>query len=94
MGGINVTHVWGTDGSPYRPLVLLVVVVLPWLLLETWRSRRNEAALRAAGALEPSDDVIGWMRVAYPGLFVAMTFEGLWSVPSAFSTTPSAPVRP
>ncbi len=41
--------------------------MLPWLLLETWRSRRHERALRAAGAIEPADDVYAWMRVVYPG---------------------------
>ena len=55
-----------------QPVALLVVVVLPWLLLETWRSRRHEHALRAAGAIEPADDVIAWMRIVYPGMFVAM----------------------
>ena len=33
-----------------QPVALLLVVVLPWLLLETWRSRRHERALRAAGS--------------------------------------------
>lgn len=60
-----------------QALALLLVIVLPWLLLETWRSRRNERALRAAGAIEPPDDVYAWMRVVYPGMFVAMTLEGM-----------------
>ena len=49
-----------------QPIALLVVVVVPWLLLETWRSRRHEQALRAAGAIEPADDVYAWMRIVYP----------------------------
>ena len=61
-----------------QAVALLVVVVLPWLLLETWRSRRHERALRAAGAIEPTDDVYAWMRIVYPGMFVAMTLEGVW----------------
>ena len=65
-----------------QPVALLVVVVLPWLLLETWRSRRHEHALRAAGAIEPADDVIAWMRIVYPGMFVAMTAEGLLAPPA------------
>jgi methyltransferase len=65
-----------------QPVALLVVVVLPWLLLETWRSRRHEQALRAAGAIEPADDVIAWMRLVYPGMFVAMTAEGLLAPPA------------
>ena len=63
--------------SAAQALALLVVVVLPWLLLETWRSRRNEVALRAGGAVEPPDDVYAWMRVVYPGMFLAMTLEGM-----------------
>lgn len=69
------------DGLPpssaAQALGLLVVVVLPWLLLETWRSRRNEIALRKAGAIEPHDDVYRWMRIVYPGMFAAMTLEGM-----------------
>jgi methyltransferase len=71
-------------GTPVslQAVVLLLVVVLPSLLLETWRSRRNEAALRAAGAVEPADDVIGWMRLIYPGMFAAMTIEGVVAPPA------------
>jgi methyltransferase len=65
-----------------QAVALLVVVVLPWLLLETWRSRRQEQALRAAGAIEPADDVYAWMRVAYPGMFLAMTAEGALAPPA------------
>ena len=78
-----------TAGAPdpltcsFQAVALLVVVVLPWLLLETWRSRRHERALRAEGAIEPPDDVYGWMRVVYPGMFVAMTAEGTLSIPPA-----------
>lgn len=77
---IDIYHVWYA-GVSYQSLALLVVVVLPWLLLETWRSRRNERALRAAGAIEPGDDVYAWMRVAYPGMFAAMTLEGMFWPP-------------
>ncbi len=65
-----------------QPVALLVVVVLPWLLLETWRSRRQETALRAAGAIEPADDVYPWMRVVYPGMFLLMTAEGCLAPPA------------
>jgi methyltransferase len=71
-------------GTPVslQAVALLVVVVLPWLLLETWRSRRHERALRAAGAIEPADDVYAWMRIAYPGMFVAMAAEGVLAAPA------------
>ena len=65
-----------------QAVALLVVVVMPWLLLETWRSRRHERALRAAGAIEPADDVYAWIRLLYPGLFVAMTAEGALAAPA------------
>lgn len=64
-----------------QPIALLVVVVVPWLLLETWRSRRHERALRAAGAIQPPGDVYAWMRIVYPGMFVAMTAEGMLAPP-------------
>jgi methyltransferase len=65
-----------------QAVALLVVVVVPWLLLETWRSRRHERALRAAGAIEPADDVYAWMRIVYPGMFVAMAAEGMLAPPA------------
>ena len=65
-----------------QAVALLVVVVMPWLLLETWRSRRHERALRAAGAIEPTDDVYAWMRIIYPAMFLAMTAEGALAAPA------------
>jgi methyltransferase len=76
-----IIDVAGTPTS-LQPVVLLAVIVLPWLLLETWRSRRHEHALRAAGAIEPADDVYAWMRVIYPGMFAAMTIEGVLGAPA------------
>lgn len=78
---MSLLHIWYAESVSYEPLALLVVVVLPWLLLETWRSGRNEVALRAAGAIEPPDDVYAWMRVVYPGMFVAMALEGILTPP-------------
>src|SRR4051812_713234 len=42
----------------------------------------NERVLRARGAIEPQDDVIGMMRWVYPGAFVAMGIEGALTGPA------------
>ncbi len=54
--------------------VLASVVVV--MLLEHHRSRANERALRAGGAVEPAGDVFPLMQVAYPACFVATAVEG------------------
>jgi methyltransferase len=59
-----------------RSLVLLLGLVAPFLLLETWQSRRHEVRLRARGAFEPPEDVYRAMQVVYPGMFLAMAAEG------------------
>jgi methyltransferase len=60
--------------SPVVALLVTAAVLL--LMLVEWQlSWFNEKALRARGAVEPSDDVIGWMRIAYPGAFVLMGIE-------------------
>lgn len=58
------------------PVVLAVVFAL--MLAEHARSRANERRLRARGAVEPRDDVMGWMRVAYPLAFGIPALEGWW----------------
>ncbi len=45
------------------------------MLVELQLSLFNEKALRAKGAVEPPDDVIGWMRIAYPAAFVLIGIE-------------------
>ena len=55
-------------------VVLAVALFLP-MLVETAISARNERGLRAAGAIEPYDDVIRLMQVAYPAAFVSMIGE-------------------
>ena len=55
--------------------ILIVAAVLLLMLIELQLSVFNERALRAKGAIEPPDDVIGWMRIAYPGAFVVMGME-------------------
>ena len=56
---------------------LVAIAVFVPMLFETALSRRNEAALRARGAIEPADDVYPWMQVAYPGGFLAMVVESV-----------------
>jgi methyltransferase len=68
-----------------QPVALLVVIVVPWLLLETWKSARQARALRAAGAIEPPDDPYRAMAVVYPGMFLAMTAEGVLAPPACTS---------
>jgi len=51
-------------------------IVLLMMLGELAVSRRNERALREAGAIEPPDDVIETMRWAYPAAFAVMAIEG------------------
>jgi methyltransferase len=53
-------------------------VIVGLMLAETRRSRLNEAALAAAGALRPDGDVWVWMAAIYPLSFVVMTAEGIW----------------
>ena len=42
----------------------------------------NERQLRTRGAVEPEGDVIGLMRWAYPGAFIAMGIEGALTGPA------------
>jgi methyltransferase len=63
--------------APDHPAVALAVVLLT-MLGETALSRRNEQRLRAAGAVEPADDVYGWMQVVYPLGFAACIAERAW----------------
>ena len=58
------------------PLVALGVVVA-FMLLELAISRRNERILLGQGAVRPPDPVYRLMQIGYPGVFVAMTLEGM-----------------
>jgi len=49
---------------------------------EAFLSSRNEAVLRARGAVEARGDVFAVMRVAYPLCFVAMAIEGAMRGPA------------
>jgi methyltransferase len=65
-----------------RAAVVALAAFLP-MLFEAARSRRNEARLRARGAIEPAGDVYAWMQVAYPGCFLGIVAE------SAFRAQPA-----
>jgi methyltransferase len=60
---------------PLPTSIVTVAAVLLLMLVELQLSVVNERALRAKGAVEPPDDVIRWMRIAYPGAFVLMGME-------------------
>ena len=60
-----------------HPVVALAIVGL-LMLIETVLSARHERALRRRGAVEPPDDVYGWMQVVYPLGFVACAAEHWW----------------
>ncbi|MFN8058208.1 MAG: isoprenylcysteine carboxylmethyltransferase family protein [Vicinamibacterales bacterium] len=63
----------------FAPLQVVALAAIATLMLaETVLSSRHERALRARGAEEPPDDVIGIMRWSYPGAFIAMALEGAW----------------
>ena len=56
------------------PLIVLLAVIV-MMLAELWLSATNERVLRANGAVQADDPVYGAMRIAYPGVFVAMALE-------------------
>ncbi len=55
--------------------VLLAVVVM--MLAELWLSTTNERVLLSNGAVQADDPVYAGMRIAYPGVFIAMALEGM-----------------
>ena len=55
-------------------LIVASVAFLP-MIAEAILSTRHERLLKSQGAIEPQDDVISTMRVAYPGGFLAMVAE-------------------
>jgi methyltransferase len=58
------------------PLLILFAVVV-MMLAELWLSTTNERVLLANGAVQAEDPVYGVMRIAYPGVFIAMALEGV-----------------
>ena len=61
---------------------LTTIAALLMMAGEAALSAVNEKALRARGAIEPSGDVIGVMRFAYPGALVATGIEGALTGPA------------
>jgi methyltransferase len=61
-----------------RIVLFTVSVIVGLMLAETRLSRRNEAALKARGAIMPDGDVWLWMLILYPLSFLVMGGEGLW----------------
>lgn len=61
--------------SPLPAASLITAAVLLLMLVERQLSAHNEKVLRAHGAVEPADDVLPLMRVAYPAAFVLMGIE-------------------
>jgi len=57
--------------------LLLALVFIP-MLIEARVAAVNERAQLARGGVEPPGDVYALMRVAYPGVFLAMIVEGFW----------------
>jgi methyltransferase len=67
-------------------LIIALVTLLAVLLImigEAVLSSFNERVLRARGAIEALDPVIGTMQWAYPASFVAMAVEGALTGPSS-----------
>jgi methyltransferase len=61
---------------------LTTIAMLLIMAGEAVLSAFNEKMLRARGAIEPPNDVIGVMRIAYPGAFIVMGLEGVLSGPA------------
>ncbi len=58
-----------------------LAIVAVFMLAEQRLSQANERALRRRGAIAPPDPVFGWMRWAYPAVFVVMAIEGMLRAP-------------
>lgn len=69
-----------------RIVLFTVSVIVGLMLAETRLSRRNEAALKARGAVMPDGDVWMWMLVLYPLSFLVMGAEGLWRAQTVSET--------
>lgn len=66
-------------------IIIAAATLIAVLLItagEAVLSAFNERALRARGAIEVNDPVLGTMQWAYPASFVAMAMEGAWTGPA------------
>ena len=61
---------------------LTTIAALLIMAGEAVLSSFNERQLRARGAIEPAEDVIGSMQWAYPGAFIVMGIEGALTGPA------------
>jgi methyltransferase len=74
--------------SPQLSVAAISVgAVFLMMLAEAQLSRHNERRLRAAGAVEPADDVYRTMAWAYPTAFIVMGLEGALLGPPPGATT-------
>lgn len=59
-------------------LLVIGLAVFALMLIEARRASANERTQRARGGVEPRRDVYPVMQIAYPGVFLAMLWEGLF----------------
>ncbi len=71
-----------TIEAPTARIALSALLVVAFLILETLRSRANERALRARGAIEPAGDLYGAMAAAYPLALLAPFASAIRSGPA------------
>ena len=76
--------------SSFAVTAIATVAAAALMIAESLLSKRNEHALRRAGAIEPADDRHRMMRVAYPAAFIAMAAEGAWRAWPPGATTLAA----
>jgi methyltransferase len=70
--------------------VFALAVIIGLMLAETRVSMRNEAALRAQGAVAPPGDVYLMLSLVYPAAFVLMGAEGVWRASQVAAVVSSA----
>ena len=77
-GDVSLARTAGRERAAPQLAVpaVALLAVLVMMLAELWLSASNERVLRAHGAIEADDPVFVMMRLAYPGVFVAMALEG------------------